>query len=54
MSAEDYIRESIKNPEAFIAEGVERAMPGLMTSALTSNLTDEQVDGLVAFLLEQK
>ncbi len=54
MSAEDYLTESITNPEAFIAEGVERAMPGLMTAAVTSHLTDEQVDGLVAFLLEQK
>ncbi len=54
MSAEDYLIESIKEPEAFVAEGVERAMPGLMTAAVTSHLTDEQVDGLVAFLLEQK
>ena len=54
MSAEEYLMESIKNPEAFVAEGVERAMPGLMTAAVTANLTDEQVDGLVAFLLEQK
>ena len=54
MSAEEYLIESIKNPEAFVAEGVERAMPGLMTAAVTANLTDEEVDGLVAFLLEQK
>ena len=54
MSPEDYLIESIKMPEAFVAEGVERAMPGLMTAAVTSHLTDEQVEGLVAFLLEQK
>ena len=54
VSAEDYIRESIREPEAFVAEGVERAIPGLMTSALTASLTDGQVDALVEFLLEQK
>ena len=53
-SAEDYIRESIKDPEAFVAEGVERATAGLMLGALTANLTDGQVDALVEFLLEQK
>ena len=54
VSAEAYIRESIREPEAFVAEGVERATPGLMTAALTANLTDGQVDALVEFLLKQK
>ena len=54
VSAEDYIRESIREPEVFVAEGVERAIAGLMLSALTANLTDGQVDALVEFLLEQK
>jgi hypothetical protein len=53
MSAEDYIRESIKDPEAFICEE-ERCTAGLMTSAITEKLTDEQVDDLVAFLLTVK
>ncbi len=51
MSAEQYIRESIANPEVFIPEGIERATAGLMTDAITSGLTDEQVDALVAFLM---
>ena len=51
MSAEDYIRESIVDPEVFVAEGVDRATPGLMTSDITEGLTDEEVDALVAFLL---
>ena len=51
MSAEQYIRESITNPEEFIPTGVERATAGLMTEAITSGLTDEQVDALVAFLM---
>ena len=54
VSAEDYLRHSITDPEAFVAEGVERAVPGLMLPALTAGLTDEDVDALVAFLMEQK
>ena len=51
FSAEEYIRESIVDPEAFVPEGVERASPGLMTKAITEKLTEEQVEALVAFLL---
>ena len=54
VSAEDYLTESIRSPEAFVAEGVERAIPGLMTSALTANLSDQQVEALVQFLMAQK
>ena len=54
LSAEEYIRESIKNPEVFVTKGVERAIPGLMTETITEGLTDDQVDALVAFLLAQK
>ncbi len=54
VSAEDYLTESIRSPEAYVAEGVERAIPGLMTSVLTANLTDQQVEALVQFLLAQQ
>ena len=54
LFAEDYIRESIVDPTKRVAEGVERATAGLMTEAITKNLTDEQVDALVAFLLTLK
>ena len=54
VSAHDYITESIREPEAFVAEGVERAIPGLMTSALTASLSDDEVAALVDFLLMQK
>ena len=54
LSAEEYIKESITNPEAFIAEGVDQAIPGLMLKSITEGLTDDQVDDLVAFLLTQK
>ena len=50
MSAEAYIRESIREPEEFICPA-ERCNPGLMTNAITGTLTDEQVEALVAYLL---
>ncbi len=54
VSAEEYLVQSIREPEAFIAEGVERATPGLMLTAITAGLTDADVEALVAFLSEQK
>jgi cytochrome c oxidase subunit 4 len=54
MSAAEYIRQSIMEPDSFIPEGVERATAGLMTPAITENLTDKQVEDLVAFLLQQE
>ncbi len=54
VSAEDYIREAVKDPEAFVAEGVDRATAGLMTNSITESLTEAQIEELVQFLLEQK
>ena len=54
LSAREYIRESIVDPEAFVPTGVERSLPGVMTPALTANLTDDEVNALVEFLLAQK
>ena len=51
MSAEAYIEESIRAPEAFVAPG---GIPGIMTAALTSGLSDDEVKALVDFLLAQK
>ena len=48
MSAEEYIRESIMEPEKFVAPGL---TSGLMTHAITGKMTDDQVSDLVAFLL---
>ena len=53
-SARAYVEESIRSPEAFVASGVERSIPGIMTSALTGNLNDEQIASLVEFLLAQE
>ena len=54
FSAEEYIFESIRDPEAFVAEGVERAFPGTMTKDITDEYSDEEVAALVAFLSAQK
>lgn len=54
LSAEEYIFESIRDPEAFVADGVERAFAGTMTKDITDDFSDEEVSALVAFLLAQK
>ena len=54
LDARAYITESIRDPEVFVAEGVERATPGLMTRAITAGLSDADVGALVDFLVEQK
>jgi ferredoxin len=48
LTAEEYIRQSIIDPDAFVVEGYPS---GLMIPTLSENLSDEQVDDLVAFLL---
>ena len=51
MSAEDYIRESIVNPGAFVVSGFQN---GLMPATFGQSLSKEQQDLLVQYLLEQK
>ena len=46
-SAEEYVRESLTNPEAFLAEGFGNAMP-----SYEGRLTDEQIQALIDYLLE--
>ena len=46
-SAEEYVRESLTNPEAFLVEGFGNAMP-----SYEGRLTDEQIQALVDYLLE--
>jgi cytochrome c oxidase subunit 2 len=46
-SAEDYIRESLTAPDAFLAEGFGNAMP-----SYEGRLTDEQIDALVEYLMQ--
>jgi mono/diheme cytochrome c family protein len=60
QSAEDYIRESINDPDAFIWEGCVTGTntpcpAGLMATLVTpANLTDAEIDAVVEFLLALK
>ena len=60
LSAEEYFRESIREPDAFINEGCVTGAgapcaPGVMAALVTAaNLTDAEVDALVAFLMTQQ
>ncbi len=59
MSAEDYLRESILEPDAFIQEGCmtgagTACSPGVMAPLVTAaNLSDTDVEALVQYLLTQ-
>ena len=59
MSAEDYLRESILEPDAFIQEGCmtgagTACSPGVMAPLVTAaNLSDADVEALVQYLLTQ-
>jgi mono/diheme cytochrome c family protein len=46
-SAEDYLRESLTDPGAFLVEGYGDSMP-----SFEGRLTDEQIQALVDYLLE--
>lgn len=48
LTAEEYLRESIVNPDAHVVEGFE---PGIMLRNYDERLTEEQINNLVAFLL---
>ena len=51
MSAEDYLRTSILSPDDYVVEGFQ---PGVMVQVWEDELTDQQVDNLVAYLLTLK
>lgn len=48
LSAEEYIRQSILDPSAFVVEGF---VDGLMPATFGESLTPEQLEDLIAFLL---
>jgi hypothetical protein len=48
LTADEYLRESIVDPDAFVVHGFD---PGVMLQNFNETLTAEQVDNLVAFLL---
>ncbi len=47
-SAEEYIRESITTPDAYVVEGF---TPGVMYQHYATDLTPEQIDDIVAYTL---
>ncbi len=51
MSAEDYIRQSIVDPNAYAIRGFET---GTMRQDFAQTLTSDQVSDIVAFLMTQK
>lgn len=51
MTAEDYLKESIVDPEAFVVEEFKFHIP--MPTDFGEMLTEKQIDDLVAFLLTQ-
>jgi mono/diheme cytochrome c family protein len=51
MSAEDYIRESIINPGAFVVPNYQN---GVMPATYGQTLSQDQLNQLVQYLLEQK
>lgn len=50
MSAEEYIRESLQNPSAFVVEGFPPAMP----ANIANTMSDPEFEALVQFLLAQE
>ncbi len=50
LSAEDYLEQSIREPNAHITDGYTE---GVMYQFYDDDLTDQQIDDLVAFLMTQ-
>ena len=48
LSAEEYIRESIVNPDAYIVDGY---TAGIMYQSWGEDLTDEEINDIIAYLL---
>ncbi|MCA9933727.1 MAG: c-type cytochrome [Ardenticatenaceae bacterium] len=48
MSAEDYIHESIVNPDAYVVEGFE---PGVMYQNFGTELSESEINDLVAYFM---
>lgn len=51
QSSEDYLRESIVQPDAYTVDGF---AAGLMPAAIAGELSDQQLNDLVAYLLTLK
>ena len=51
ISAEEYLRQSITEPDAYLLEGYPK---GVMPSKYATDLSPEEIDGLTAYLLTLK
>lgn len=51
QSAEDYLKESITNPDSYVAEGFPAS---IMPQGYAQELTSDQIDQLVAYMLALK
>jgi len=51
MSAEEYLRQSIVDPDAHVTDGFQ---PGVMYQNFGNDLTEQEIDDIVAFLLTLK
>lgn len=51
MSAEDFLKESILNPDAHVTEGF---TPGVMYQNYSKDLSEQEINDLVAYLLTLK
>ncbi len=51
VSAENYLRKSITDPDSFVVDGF---ASGLMTMDYATQLTEEQIQDLVAYMLTLK
>ena len=49
LAAEDYIKESLEDPDAFVVAGFKPLMP-----ALADEITENELEDLVDFLLKQR
>lgn len=47
QSAEEYLRESVTEPDAYVVEGFS---PGIMPNTYGTQLTEQQINDLVAYL----
>ena len=54
LSVEEYLRRSITDPSAFTTPGWDESAELMEATVAPLNLTDSEVDALVAFLLTQK
>ena len=49
MSADEYVHTSIVNPNEYVVEGYN---PGVMIQTFAQQMTEEEINGLVEWLLD--